>query len=44
MNATNHNPDVFATAKDVEDAWDAMEPLLRFVLNPAKPNVPASNP
>lgn len=34
MNATNHNPSVFATDKDVEDAWDAMEKLFRFVLNP----------
>jgi hypothetical protein len=32
LNATNHNPDVFATAKEVEDAWDAMEPLFRNIL------------
>lgn len=44
LNATNHSPDIFATPKEVEDAWDAMEPLLRFVLNPAKPNASASNP
>lgn len=31
LNATNHNPDVFATPKEVEDAWDAMEPLFRYV-------------
>ena len=34
LNATNHNPSVFATEKDVEDAWDFMEPLLRHILNP----------
>jgi hypothetical protein len=34
MNATNHNPSVFATDKDAEDAWDAMDKLFRFILNP----------
>ena len=34
LNATNHNPSVFANAKDVEDAWDGLEKLLRFVLDP----------
>lgn len=34
MNATNHNPSVFATEKDAEDAWDAMDKLFRFILNP----------
>ncbi len=43
LNAANHNPDVFAVAKDVEDAWDTMDALLRFILNPPKPNAP-SNP
>ena len=36
LNATNHNPSVFAVDKDVEDAWDAMEKLFRHVLNPVK--------
>lgn len=36
LNATNHNPSVFAVAKDVEDAWDAMEKLFRYILNPKK--------
>lgn len=36
LNATNHNPSVFAKDKDVEDAWDAMEKLFRFVLNPPR--------
>ena len=36
LNATNHNPSVFAIAKDVEDAWDAMEKLFRYILNPKK--------
>jgi hypothetical protein len=44
LNAINHNPDIFVTSTEVENAWDAMEPLLRFVLNPAKPNAPAGNP
>lgn len=43
LNAANHNPDVFVTDTEVEDAWDAMEPLLRFILNPPKPNA-TSNP
>jgi hypothetical protein len=34
LNATNHNPDVFATPDEVEEAWDAMEPLFRFIVNP----------
>jgi hypothetical protein len=36
LNATNHNPSIFAKDKDVEDAWDAMEKLFRFILNPSK--------
>jgi hypothetical protein len=36
LNATNHNPSVFATDKDVENAWDAMEKMFRFILNPPK--------
>ncbi|MDP8233688.1 MAG: hypothetical protein P9M06_02650 [Candidatus Saelkia tenebricola] len=36
LNATNHNPSVFAVAKDVEDAWDTMEKLFRHILNPKK--------
>lgn len=31
LNATNHNPDVFATPKEVEDAWDAIEPIFRYI-------------
>jgi glucose-6-phosphate 1-dehydrogenase len=42
LNAANHNPDLFAVGKDVEAAWDQMEPLLRYVLNPAKPNEPGN--
>lgn len=42
LNAANHNPDVFATPEDVENAWDAMEPVLRFVLDPAKTNAPGN--
>lgn len=36
LNATNHNPSVFAIPNDVEDAWDAMEKLFRYILNPKK--------
>lgn len=42
LNAVNHNPDIFVTSTEVEAAWDAMEPLLRHVLNPAKPNAPGN--
>ncbi len=42
LNATNHNPSVFATDKDVENAWDGMEKLFRYVLNP-KPKKNAKN-
>jgi len=36
LNATNHNPSVFAVDKDVENAWDTMEKLFRYILNPPK--------
>lgn len=36
FNAINHNQSIFARDKDVEDAWDTMEDLLRYVLNPPK--------
>lgn len=40
LNAINHNPSVFAIDKDVENAWDAMEKLFRYILNPkVKSNV-----
>jgi hypothetical protein len=42
LNATNHNPDVFATPEDVENAWDAMDAVLRFVLNPKRQNAPGN--
>jgi hypothetical protein len=42
MNATNHNPSVFAIDKEVEDAWDAMEKLFRYILDP-KPKQNAKN-
>jgi hypothetical protein len=31
LNATNHNPDVFATPEEVKETWDAMEPLFRHI-------------
>jgi hypothetical protein len=34
LNATNHNQDIFPTPTEVEDAWDGMDPLLRYILNP----------
>jgi len=34
LNATNHNPSVFATEKNVEDAWDTLEKLFRYILDP----------
>lgn len=36
LNATNHNPDIFVTPQEVEDAWDAMEPLFNYILAPNK--------
>jgi len=42
MNATNHNPSVFATDKEAEDAWDTMEKLFRYILDP-KPKQNAKN-
>lgn len=36
LNATNHNPSVFAVDKDVETAWDTMEKLFRHIVNPPK--------
>jgi hypothetical protein len=39
LNATNHNPDIFATPPEVKEAWDAMEPLFRFIFTlPKKSN------
>lgn len=34
MNAMHHNPSVFATDKEVEEAWDKMEKLFRYILDP----------
>ncbi len=34
FNAINHNPSIFARPEDVEDAWDAMDKMLRFILDP----------
>jgi hypothetical protein len=39
LNAINHNPDIFVTPIEVANAWDAMVPILRFAVNPAKSNV-----
>lgn len=36
MNAVNHNPAVFSKPSDVKDAWDNIENLIRYVLNPPK--------
>lgn len=36
LNAIKHNPDVFATPQDAKDAWDAMEPLFCYILNPPR--------
>ena len=34
LNATNHNPDFFVIGEEVKDAWDTMESLFRFILDP----------
>lgn len=36
LNATNHNHTTFAKASEVKEAWDNVEPLIRYVLNPPK--------
>ena len=42
MNATNHNPSIFPTDKEVEDAWDTLEVIFRYILDP-KPKQNAKN-
>ena len=44
LNATNHNPSVFATDKNAEDAWDAMEKLFRHILDPKIKKNAKNNP
>jgi len=39
LDATNHNPSIFALEKNVEDAWDTMEKLLRYILDPIKKTI-----
>lgn len=34
LNSVNHNHNTFSTGKVVKEAWDQMEPILRFILNP----------
>lgn len=36
LDGVNHNPSIFVVPEDVEDAWDKLDPLLRYVLNPKK--------
>ncbi len=36
FDAINHNEQVFATHEDVKNAWDTMEGLLRYILNPSQ--------
>lgn len=36
MNAINHNPTVFSKPSDVKDAWDNIENLIRYILDPPK--------
>lgn len=44
MNATNHKPSVFATDKEVEEAWDTMEKLFRYILDPKQKQNAKNNP
>lgn len=37
FNATNHNPFVFPFGDEVKLAWDTMEPLFRYILDPKEP-------
>jgi hypothetical protein len=34
LNSINHNHTVFSNGKQVKDAWDQMQPILEFVLDP----------
>lgn len=34
LDALNHNPQVFSIGENVENSWDQMESVLRYVLNP----------
>lgn len=36
LNAINHNHEVFSRHKDVEETWEQMENLIKYVLNPPK--------
>ncbi|HJM04705.1 MAG TPA: hypothetical protein QF549_03710 [Candidatus Saccharimonadaceae bacterium] len=36
LNAVNHNHEIFSRHKDVEETWEQMENLIRYVLNPPK--------
>jgi hypothetical protein len=40
LNAINHNHAVFSTGDQVKAAWDQMEPLLRYVVDPPGGGVP----
>lgn len=34
LNAINHNPNVFSIGANVKDAWEQMQPVLRYILDP----------
>lgn len=36
LNAVNHNHEIFSRHKDVEETWEQMENLIRYVLDPPK--------
>ncbi len=36
LNAKNHNPSIFTSDTEVLDAWEIMEKLFRYILNPSK--------
>lgn len=36
LNAINHNHEVFSRHKDVEETWEQMQNLIKYVLNPPK--------
>jgi len=37
LDATNHNPEIFITEKEVKDACDALLPILRYILKLEQP-------
>ncbi len=44
LDALNHNPHVFSVGENVENSWDQMEAVIRYILNPQNQNDSNQNP